>query len=237
MTNSTDSCSSASPDACAPDGLVPSLVLIGTRKGGTTALTALVRRHPRIVMPHCFAGLRRRGANGAFGRGVCVWDKEVRYFSRGVPQGLGMCWYRSLYPCPNGDSGGGSSDALVGFDASPDYLVLNDAAVRHMATALGPTRTRLVALLRNPADRFYSAYNMGMSERLSRTSGRAGSVEQRSSLNATASVVTYAKFASDLDRILICAPECRDEPSVVAMFFSYGMYALATPGLDHRPDG
>ena len=209
------------PNSCSPNGLLPSLLLIGTRKGGTTALSSLLKRHPSIRMPDCKHGLEVWPKP----RGVCVWDKEVRYFSRAVQQkSTGLCWYRSLYRCPHNTSG----DQLVAFDGSPDYLVLKDAAVAAMAATLGRERTRLVVLLRNPADRFYSAYNMGMSEHLERLTARTHVHMEPSPIveNSTStSGLTYARFAADLNRLIACAPACPSEPNIVSMFFSYGMYA------------
>jgi uncharacterized membrane protein YgcG len=266
----------AQPHACGPSGTVlPSLLLIGTRKGGTTALANLLRDHPQIIMPNCKAGHHDLRASQ-----MCVWDKEVRYFSRGVNKGIELCWYRNLDQCPvralpnrrpspshkhcrqfnhhgsvlslaspqahgdgDGVGGGGSSDSdaggglrdevvtssssFVGFDASPDYMVIPDAAISRMASQLGKG-ARLVLLLRNPADRFYSAYNMGMNEHLD----RRRSVRRASSLPPAGGgetdgehAVSYGTFARELDRLLLCAPTCAEEPAVVAMFFNYGLYA------------
>ena len=148
----------ASPGDCAPSGsILPSLVLIGTRKAGTTALSNLLREHPRVLMPDCSA--MRRLQNGRWPSGMCVWDKEVRYFSRGLRQHLDLCWYRSLYRCPVTAGVGRSMDAsvqfkqgrespeeeqYVGFDGSPDYLVIDESSVALMRSQLG-SRTRLVA--------------------------------------------------------------------------------------------
>lgn len=76
-----------------------------------------------------------------------------------------------------------------------------------MRAQLAPS-VRLVALLRNPSDRFYSAFNMGMNERRSRSER-----------------LRYADFAARLDRMIECAPECVGEPRVVSMFFNFGLYA------------
>ena len=37
-------------------GSVPTLVLVGTRKGGTTALSSQLLRHPQVVGPNCAKG-------------------------------------------------------------------------------------------------------------------------------------------------------------------------------------
>ena len=137
---------------------------------------------------------------------MCTWDKEVRYFSRGIEAGVDLCWYRRLFACPEAEAGTATSTAIA-FDASPDYLVLPDERIAMMRQQLGP-RARLVAILRNPSDRFYSAYNMGMNE-------------HRTAQNRA----TYDEFASSLDRMITCAPECPAEPNLVRMFFNYGLYA------------
>lgn len=112
-------------------GPVPLIQLIGTRKGGTTALSDHMLAHPHLMAPDCQTHKREwpRVAQSK----MCVWDKEVRYFSRGFRgpgarqgQALGsvdLCWYRSLYPCvPAGAP-------HVGFDGSPDYLTMPEDKV------------------------------------------------------------------------------------------------------------
>ena len=167
-------------DASRP-GPVPLLQLIGTRKGGTTALSDHLLKHPYLLAPDCHTHKTEwpRVARSM----MCVWDKEVRYFSRGFRKAgeaaagarlgsVDLCWYRSLYPCvPEGAP-------HVGFDGSPDYLTMPEEKVAAMRLAVG-AQARLVALLRNPADRFYSAYNMGMNEALGRGAGGAGGGRRR----------------------------------------------------------
>lgn len=128
---------------------------------------------------------------------------QVRFFSRGPAAGVDLCAYRKIYPClaPEGPR--------RTFDGSPDYLVLPAARIAVMAQQL-PPRARLIAMLRNPADRFYSAWNMGMNER-SRTRGRNGSLDYRS-------------FASTLDEMIAQAPDCPGN-TLCSMFFTYGLYA------------
>jgi hypothetical protein len=133
---------------------------------------------------------------------MCWWDKEVRYFSRGPRAGVDFCWYTSLFPCVPAE------ETRAVYEGSPDYLVMPEASVAHMARRLG-TSARLVAIFRNPADRFYSAYNMGMNEAMHRKGPET----------------SYAGFAASLDRFIACAPECPSEKHVVSMFFEYGMYA------------
>lgn len=95
-------------------GPVPSLLLIGTRKGGTTSLSKQLLLHPHVLAPNCAYDRSEWPVRAA--RTTCVWDKEVRYFSRGVGVGLDFCWYRRRYPC--------ASPPHVTFDGSPDRLAL-----------------------------------------------------------------------------------------------------------------
>jgi hypothetical protein len=234
------------PHDCGVAGTVlPSLLLIGTRKAGTTALSNLLREHPQIIMPNCTKPIIGDGISGSSGsssrdssssdsgpwpRNVCVWDKEVRYYSRALRQGTSLCWYRSRYRCParrfersavEAVDALPSSDGFTAFDGSPDYLVVDDVTVALMSSQLGP-RARLVALLRNPSDRFYSAYNMGFNEELIK---QANSARVGGRADVDPGRVTYEGFARSLDRMLHCAPGCPDEPHVVSMFFEYGLYA------------
>eukprot|EP00965_Chrysotila_dentata_P263062 6214747-Pleurochrysis_carterae.AAC.2 len=171
-------------------GPLPTVLLIGTRKAGTTSLSELLVAHPRIMKPHCQGPGRdkwpararvRSWSNGRFAcpndsnvlmfrndslradayvlcllwsmrcvwderlhwpclsilerslpcaaaeltaaspqMSMCVWDKEVRFFSRARTSGVDVCWYRRLYGCPPE-----SGEQYAAFDGSPDYLVRN----------------------------------------------------------------------------------------------------------------
>merc|ERR1712087_202872 len=139
-------------------GPLPHLLLIGTRKGGTTFLSELLLQHAHILKPRC---IEQQAITPRRVRQIsCVWEKEVRFFSRALNAGADLCWYRRLYPCVS------EGAPHLGFDGSPDYFVMDNDKIAVMAATL-PTTAKLVATLRNPADRFYSAYNMGMSEQLS----------------------------------------------------------------------
>jgi len=171
---------------------------------------------------------------------TCVWNKEVRFFSRGPAGAVDFCWYRRRYPCvPPGAP-------HISFDGSPDYFVLPSARIHAMALSL-PASARLVAIIRNPADRFYSAFNMGWNERRGRGAAvsdadpnayaarRNGSLlrrrhhrielRRRRALGEVDGAL-YGVLAESLDRWIACAPECAAEPSLVGMFFDYGLYAL-----------
>jgi hypothetical protein len=197
-------------------------------------------RHLLLLRASCTAG--RLPWTAAAKRVMCWWNKEVRFFSRGAAAGVDICWYRDRYSCPPAAGPGGVSERAV-FDGSPDYFVLPDASIARMARSLGVDRVRIVALLRNPADRFYSAYNMGMSEYKQRRSSKSDASytefageRKRAAVDAVAAPSTLSVHTpplafrlprtDSLERWIACAPDCPSEPNVVSMFFTYGMYAV-----------
>lgn len=114
----------------------PSLVIVGAQRGGTTSLYRALRQHPGFMGP-----LHRKG--------VHYFDAE---FARGA------AWYLGHFPLRttvDRRSRRGSAGPIVVGEASPYY----------MAHPLAPARmvdqlpdVRVVALLRDPIERAYSAY-------------------------------------------------------------------------------
>jgi len=112
---------------------LPSALVIGAQKAGTTALYAYLRRHPAVLGPS--------------------W-KEVNYFDRHYSRG--DSWYRGHFPNE-------VRLAIVRrkglrpvvCEASTGYLFHPLAPERARALVPG---IRLVALLRDPVDRAYSHY-------------------------------------------------------------------------------
>lgn len=161
-------------------------------------------------------------------RNMCWGNKEVRFFSLGPTAGVDICWYRDRYPCLPTEAEQKHSYAL--FDGSPDYFILPETDVTRMANVLG-SATRLMVMLRNPSDRFYSAYNMGMNE-LKKKSGRGQAATYHEfagdpvkSCRTGARLINGIPSSGSLDRWIQCAPLCRQEPRIVNMFFEYGLYA------------
>jgi hypothetical protein len=114
---------------------LPDFLIIGAQKAGTTALYAYLRWHPEITGPSF---------------------KEVSFFDR--HHARGEAWYRGHMPARprlwlvkrrHGRW------PLVG-EASPSYLFHPLAPERVAALLPG---ARLIALLRNPADRAFSHYH------------------------------------------------------------------------------
>ena len=124
---------------------LPSLLIAGAQKSGSTALTGYLLTHPNFA-----ASVR----------------KEVHYFDRYHERGLE--WYLTYMP-PTDE--GGTAAQVTG-EASPAYM-LGTATAARMAAAL--PQGRVAVLLREPAARAYSEWNM----KLRRVEGqvRVGSSE------------------------------------------------------------
>jgi hypothetical protein len=102
---------------------LPTFLIIGAQKAGTTALYSYLRRHPDITGP--------------------PW-KEVSFFDRHYRRG--EAWYRGNFPLRRGEHVG---------EASPSYL-FHPLGPQRVAALLPDVR--LIALVRNPADRAFSHY-------------------------------------------------------------------------------
>jgi hypothetical protein len=107
-------------------------VVGGTQKGGTTALHAFLAEHPQVAM--------------ARGKEAHFFDQDDQFPAGTRPD---VSSYHRLF-APTADT------RILG-DATPAYLYWEQAPAR--AAAYNP-RMKWVLLLRQPADRAYSAWNM-----------------------------------------------------------------------------
>jgi len=114
-------------------GALPDFVIIRAQKGGTTQFYRLLTLHPDI-------------ARAAI--------KETHYFDRPENFSKGIEWYRRCFPPPGRDG-----RRFITGEATPAYLV--DPAIPERMAEVVP-EARLIALLRNPADRAYSQYHMAI---------------------------------------------------------------------------
>jgi len=109
---------------------LPSFLGIGAVKAGTSWLHAQLEQHPEAYVPS------RR--------------KEIRYFDRYYDKGIE--WYAEFFP---------NADQAVRYKAigeiTPRYFAYPAAPARIAADL---NRPRLIVILRNPIDRFYSHYRM-----------------------------------------------------------------------------
>jgi hypothetical protein len=115
--------------------LLPSYLIVGAQKGGTSALYEYLVRHPLV------------------GRST---NEEVQYFSLNYARGT--AWYRGHFPTVARAAlvRGRYGRELVTGESSPYYLFHPHALER--VRELLPD-ARLIVVLRNPVDRAYSQYN------------------------------------------------------------------------------
>jgi hypothetical protein len=107
---------------------LPSAVIVGAQKAGTTQLYSSLLQHPNCA-------------------GSSV--KEVSYFSKHPDRSV--AWYRSHFPF----AGGGLADQNTCLEASPSYLP-NPGAICRMWEVLPDAK--VIAILRDPVSRAFSHY-------------------------------------------------------------------------------
>ncbi|HEY9771488.1 MAG TPA: sulfotransferase domain-containing protein [Coleofasciculaceae cyanobacterium] len=146
--------------ATSPMRIMPSFLIIGAKKCGTTSLFHYLSGHPNIGAP--------------------TW-KEVSYFN--IYYDRGNAWYKSFFPIslPKLDS----QDLITG-EATASYICHPQAPERIAATL---PEVKLIALLRNPVDRAYSHYhhtkrigreNLSFEEAIAQEESRVRQIENES---------------------------------------------------------
>jgi Sulfotransferase domain len=121
--------------------ILPSFLIIGAQRAGTTSLLATLRKHPDIVGP-------------TRGEDFVLLGKEVHFFDKRFDEGLD--WYRSFFPlAARRERARRRGRDLVAGESTPYYLFHPEVPARVAATI---PDVRLIVLLRNPVDRAYSHY-------------------------------------------------------------------------------
>lgn len=143
---------------------LPTFLIIGAQKSGTVWLTFNLRAHPDIFIPHPEIALSRSG------------KREIGFFSKGEHFEKGLDWYRTNFEGWNGEP-------VVG-ETTPGYMMWRqgDLDVKPARIHYSLPGVRLVALLRNPVDRTYSAFLHHM--RQGRIPTNAGLLEWLRSIDA-----------------------------------------------------
>jgi hypothetical protein len=123
--------------------LLPSFIIIGAQRAGTTSLHDHLCHHPDVVEPTA-------------AKEDVAWRKELHFFDDRFWRGLG--WYRSCFPLVTSRfvarRCGGD---LVAGESTPSYL-FHPAVPARIAETL--STVRLIALLRDPIERAYSHYQL-----------------------------------------------------------------------------
>lgn len=123
--------------------ILPSYIIIGAQRAGTTSLFDYLCRHPDVAAPTASTQ-------------EVAWSKELHFFDDRFWRGLD--WYRSFFPLSLSRwIARRAGRDLVAGEATPSYLFHPAVPERVRATLPG---IRLVALLRDPIERAYSHYQL-----------------------------------------------------------------------------
>jgi hypothetical protein len=121
--------------------MLPSFLIIGAQRGGTTSLLDALRRHPDVTGPTA-------------GEDFVRLRKEVHFFDQRFENGID--WYRSFFPLEaRRRLARLRGRDLVAGESSPYYLFHPEVPARVAETL---PDVKLIAMLRNPVERAYSHY-------------------------------------------------------------------------------
>lgn len=133
--------------------ILPSFLIIGAQRAGTTSLYDHLRHHPDIAEP-------------AGGEQSVSWRKELHFFDEKFWRGID--WYRSFFPlAASRRIARLRGSDLVAYEATPYYL-FHPAVPERVARTIPDVR--LIALLRDPIERAYSHYQMMLRKNTERLS-------------------------------------------------------------------
>ena len=114
--------------------MLPTFIVIGARKSGTSSLWRYMQGHPQVYVPE--------------------YEKEPKYFVEERGWSLGQAWYEGLFA--------GAGDALARGEFSTDYTVFPlYAGVPARIKALIPD-VRLIYIMRDPIEHLRSAYSYSL---------------------------------------------------------------------------
>ena len=153
--------------------VLPDFLIIGAMKGGTTSLYDYLCRHEKVEV---------------------AFRKEVHYFdgnyTRGTP------WYRGNFPT-HGRMQQLGADAVTG-EATPYYLY-HQAAAERIAGVV--PQARLIAVLRDPADRAISHYFHSVRTGMDTRPIRQAFAEENQHVQAEEQRVLRDDYTSDQHRM------------------------------------
>jgi hypothetical protein len=123
--------------------ILPTFLIIGAQRAGTTSLDQYLAAHPEVSRPRT-------------GKGGAVWNKELHFFDDRFS--LGVDWYRTSFALSASQRLAELRGCqLITGEATPSYL-LHPLVPGRVAESLPDVR--LIALLRDPVERAYSHYQL-----------------------------------------------------------------------------
>ena len=123
--------------------ILPSFLIIGAQRAGTTSLFRYLLAHPDVAGP-------------SGGDAAVWWVKETHFFDEKFTKGVD--WYRSFFPlAATRERYRKRGHGLQAGEATP-YYMFHPAVPARVAATLPDVR--LIALLRDPVERAYSHYQM-----------------------------------------------------------------------------
>jgi hypothetical protein len=147
---------------------LPNFLVIGAAKSGTSSVHSYLQAHPQVFTPKL---------------------KEINFFAYDGPESSGHYWAKTeqAYERHFEDAGG----AIAIGEVTPSYLTSRVAPdnIRRMLP-----QVKLIAILRNPVDRAYSAYLM------SRRTGRTALDLDAAFSSDAAGYITQGRYSTYLQR-------------------------------------
>ena len=116
--------------------ILPDFIIIGTQRGGTTSLYKYIAEHPNVYS---------------------AFRKEVDFFDYNYNKGIS--WYKAHFPtflkrfCKERIKG----QRFITGESSPEYM-FHPHSLKRLNEKI--PQVKIICMLRNPADRAYSSYNL-----------------------------------------------------------------------------
>lgn len=114
---------------------LPTFLCVGAQKSGTTWFHAQLQSHPELYLP--------------------IQRKEVHFFDAYFEKGVD--WYRGFFPVDLGEMGFRHCGEIT-----PKYMF--DPAVADRVVEVLGAETKIIIILRDPVERFFSQYRMSYSQ-------------------------------------------------------------------------
>jgi sulfotransferase family protein len=182
--------------------ILPTFLVIGAQRAGTTSLFNYLLGHPDVAGP--------RGGDSSV-----WWVKETHFFDEKFSNGVD--WYRSFFPLEaTRERHRKRGHDLIAGEATP-YYMFHPAVPARVAATL--PEVRLIALLRNPVDRAYSHYHL-----MARTGRERLSFEEALAAEPERLAGVEELLASEKEQLLRSGARAHHQHRHRA-YFSRGLYA------------